>query len=648
MVMKYRPEIDGLRAVAVVPVILFHGEFSGFGGGFVGVDVFFVISGYLITTLILEDLQQDRFSPLMFWERRARRILPPLFVMIAACLPFAWSIMLPHELKDFGQSLLAVSLFAANILFWKENNYFAGPADEKPLLHTWSLAVEEQFYLLFPILMLLLWRRQSFALWIGVLMIVSFGLSDWGARSTPGAAFFLLPFRAWELLAGSLCAIYLRGRVRSAHDGLACIGLVLIGLSVVTLTGADIFPGRAALPPVVGTCLVIVFAQFGGRVATALSWKPFVGLGLISYSLYLWHQPVFAFLRLENFGTLTPTAALLALPAVLMLAWLSWYWIEGPWRRRNLFGRKVVFTSAGAVLVLTATIGTALHVGNGVPERLPHSARFAGLDAVMPCHNADNANLKSGPVFCRLGAVDAPLRMVLLGDSHAAHLAGALDLAGRDAGFAVAAVTASWCAPLIGISTNVPGRGAGCDALMSDAFAALDAAPDIDTVILAAQWGNFVTGGRWGTVPIVYNSSGSENSSLEGNAAVFHDAITQTANRLSAAGKSAILVGPVPSYHAHVPDTLKRQLWWSGENSLPPAVEIPSADQRAQSGVIWRMFDQEPEVFATRADPADVFCAADICAYQDAEGHPYYRDANHLSPLGAQLVVAEILKVMPD
>ena len=206
--MKYRGEIDGLRALAVVPVMLFHAGFELFGGGFVGVDVFFVISGYLITTILIEDIENKRFSIINFYERRARRILPALFFVIFACIPFAWMWMDLSQMRDFSQSLVALSLFASNILFWTESGYFAGAAEEKPLLHTWSLAVEEQYYLLFPIFLILAWRfGKNRVFWIIVFMsALSLLLSEWGWRNDAIANFYLAPTRAWELFAGSIAA----------------------------------------------------------------------------------------------------------------------------------------------------------------------------------------------------------------------------------------------------------------------------------------------------------------------------------------------------------------------------------------------------------------------------------------------------------
>ena len=210
----YRREIDGLRALAVVPVILFHAGFRAFSGGYVGVDVFFVISGYLITSLIIAEKALGTFSLARFYERRARRILPALFVVMAVCIPVAWLCLLPSDMEAFSKSLVAVSVFASNVLFYRESGYFAADAELKPLLHTWSLAVEEQYYVLYPLFLLAAWRfgRKWVVASIAIVALFSLALAQWGAFNSPAATFFLLPTRGWELLAGALIAFYCRSR----------------------------------------------------------------------------------------------------------------------------------------------------------------------------------------------------------------------------------------------------------------------------------------------------------------------------------------------------------------------------------------------------------------------------------------------------
>lgn len=373
--MIYRREIDGLRALAVLPVIFYHAGFAGFGGGFVGVDVFFVISGYLITSIIVEEHAQARFTLAGFYERRARRILPALFVVLFACLPLAWWLLLPYELVEFGESLMAVVVFASNILFWLNTDYFAATAEQIPLLHTWSLAVEEQYYVLFPLLLLLLWRLGK--VWVfaslAVITLLSLGYSEWMWRNASVEAnFFLLPSRAWELMLGALAALYLRERTlpqgQLAQWG-SIIGLGLLCYAVVFFHEAIPFPGLAALVPTVGAVLLIVFAAPSTWVGSLLACKPLVGIGLLSYSAYLWHQPVFVFARLQALDAL-PILWMVGFSVLsFVLAYISWRWVEQPFRNRQNFSRGQIFTMALFVSVVLLALGAALVWTEGAAGR---------------------------------------------------------------------------------------------------------------------------------------------------------------------------------------------------------------------------------------------------------------------------------------
>lgn len=369
--MIYRRDIDGLRTLAVVPVILFHAGFTLFSGGYVGVDVFFVISGYLITSILISELEQGDFSIARFYERRARRILPALFFVMLCCIPFACMWMLPSELNDFSQSIVAVIFFSSNILFWREEGYFAPSADLKPLLHTWSLAVEEQYYVLFPIFLLLAWkagRNRVFWSVCGVALISLFA-SEWGWRNNASANFYLAPTRAWELLAGSICAFLLYGRRQISSNFLSFVGLLLIGFSVFYFDDSTPFPSIYALAPVLGAVLIILFGADDTWTSKLLSLRGFVGIGLISYSAYLWHQPLFAFARVRS--TTEPSPYLMSGLAALtlVLAYFSWRYIERPFRKGKhsvLLTRRSVFlySASIAVLFVTAALFGVVTKGN--------------------------------------------------------------------------------------------------------------------------------------------------------------------------------------------------------------------------------------------------------------------------------------------
>ena len=342
--MKYRGEIDGLRTLAVVPVILFHAGIAPFGGGFIGVDVFFVISGYLISTIIINELDEGRFSILRFYERRARRILPALFFVMLACVPFAWFWLMPRDLRDFAESLTAVTFFVSNFLFWMEAGYFETTAELKPLLHTWSLAVEEQYYIIFPVLMMILMPLGQRVVMISlvVLFIASLILSQWGIYNRPSATFFLLPARGWELLVGVFAAIYLRKNpdfTRTTQaDLLSIAGLILIVVPIFIYTHDTPFPGAYALPATIGTGLIILFARKGTIANKLLATRPMVAIGLVSYSAYLWHQPVFAFFK-HRFGSAMFEDFAFALIALSLVFWrrsaTGWSNVPSAERRRS-------------------------------------------------------------------------------------------------------------------------------------------------------------------------------------------------------------------------------------------------------------------------------------------------------------------------
>ncbi len=369
--MTYRSEIDGMRALAVLLVMLFHAGFPAFSGGFIGVDVFFVISGYLITSIIHRELRDGRFSLARFYERRARRILPALFLVVAACIPAALLIMLPFERESMAEAVAATTLFASNILFWLRSSYFDTAAELNPLLHTWSLAVEEQFYIAFPLILMALRgaSQRTLALLIAALSLASLVLAELVARSYPMAAFYLIPFRAWELGAGALVALtFGAGRVqqRALAELGGVLGLGLIVASAVVYDKGTPFPGLFALAPVLGTCLVITCAAPRTLAGRLLSLKPVVGLGLISYSAYLWHQPLFAFARLSSYHELTLVEIWTLIAATIVLAWLSWRFVETPFRNRRVMSVPRLAGALAPAAAILLAVGVVGNYSNGL------------------------------------------------------------------------------------------------------------------------------------------------------------------------------------------------------------------------------------------------------------------------------------------
>ena len=380
-----RLDIDGLRALAVLPVLGFHAGISGFSGGFVGVDVFFVISGYLITGTVLQDLSEGRFSIWAFLERRVRRILPALYAVMLLCIPVAWVLMLPDDLENFGASLFATSFFGNNLLLALTSGYWDLAAEFKPLLHTWSLGVEEQFYLLFPWILMIGFRSRWLGLLLAVAALASLAYAQGMQATNPKLAFLLLPTRAFELLAGALLAL-VETRSPSARDrvmpvwreAVTAVGIGMVAVSMVVLDGRSSVPGLAALLPVCGTMAVIWFSSDALSVSRLLTNGLCVGVGLISYSLYLWHQPLLAFLRIASPEQPTTLASGVAIAAAFPLAWLSWRFVERPFRTAGVFSRTQVFalTILGALAI--GGFGMVAYRSYGFAWRVPECASIDG------------------------------------------------------------------------------------------------------------------------------------------------------------------------------------------------------------------------------------------------------------------------------
>lgn len=372
--MKYRPEIDGLRALAVLPVVLYHAQLR-IGGGYVGVDVFFVISGYLITMLISREIAGGTFSLANFWARRIRRIMPAAAVAVLASLLAGYFLLLPAHFEELGRSAVAQAMVAANFFFYRESGYFATAAQSKPLLHFWSLAVEEQFYLFFPVLLMAV-RRWRPSLTFGVVSTLaagSFALSVVGVYSFPEATFYLLPARIWELALGGLLA--LRGDrlplPESTRGLLGWTGMALIVGPVFLYRHDTPFPGLAAVPPCLGAALVIWSTAAGtGRLRRLLALRPVVFVGLLSYSLYLWHWPVIVY---SDYWRLQPAplpARLAMVAGSFVLAWLSWRYVETPFRKPATGGsRRRVIVGALAATGAAGLIGAVISNRGGLPGR---------------------------------------------------------------------------------------------------------------------------------------------------------------------------------------------------------------------------------------------------------------------------------------
>jgi len=648
----YRREIDGLRAVAVLAVVAYHAGLPGVPGGYVGVDIFFVISGYLITAILLRQLDSGRFSLAGFWLRRARRILPALLALLAGCLMLALLVMMPDGLVSFGESLGA-GLFVANFYFWRQaGDYFGDPAQSAPLLHLWSLAVEEQYYLLYPPVLALLWRlgRKGLVVALGAAALASLALCEAMSHLYPVANFFLLPTRAWELLAGALLAA---GNVPAratrfsliASNLLSLLGAALILAPIALLSEVSRFPGIAALPPVLGAMLLIALATPRTLAGRVLGHPAAVGVGLISYSLYLWHLPLLVLARMATASDRLPAALTATLIVTsFALAWASWRWIEQPFRRGLWSSRRFLAASAGVALFFLACIPT-LRALDGLPGRFPPNVvalldlRRATAEQARPCMlTAERA--PSGNPACLRGDGGA-IRFAFVGDSHAWAVAPAFDalLAARGARAMVATVSA--CAPVLDDILEIPDHG-GCTSLHRRTLRFLLAHPEIDTVVLAARWPYYLERADFDN-----GEGGVERNPMppldRARRAAIGRAYGDLSRALLAAGRRVILVYPVPEAGWTVPDRLARRRagWFEGEE-LSVARARVEARTRASVEALDRI-GTHPNLL--RLYPVDALCGAGggTRCRLEYRGAPLYFDQHHLTALGARLALQNIV-----
>jgi peptidoglycan/LPS O-acetylase OafA/YrhL len=373
--MKYRSEVDGLRAVAVLPVVLYHAGLSGFEGGYLGVDVFFVISGYLITSILYDEMSQGQFSIARFYERRARRILPVQYFIMLLCLPAGYMLMLPENLENFGQSLVATVFFSNNILMYLTSGYWVMEVDFKPLMHTWSLAVEEQYYFVVPIFMLIALRIGKKALGLGLILIfaASLALSHYMAAESPSFNFLMIFTRAWELVAGAFVALYFRSSLPATLSGrckalLSWVGGLLLLYSFITFNHQTAHPSFITLLPVVGTALILMCANQNNLIGRVLSFRIIVLLGLTSYGSYLWHQPIFAFARIVSLEEPSTWIMLLLSCVALVLAFITWKYVEAPFRGKGAIRMTIFIPLMLSSSVVLAGVGGYWHFKAGFSQ----------------------------------------------------------------------------------------------------------------------------------------------------------------------------------------------------------------------------------------------------------------------------------------
>ena len=645
--MKYRAEIDGLRAIAVVPIILFHAGFELFSGGFVGVDVFFVISGYLITTILIEDIENKRFSIVNFYERRARRILPALFFVMFVCIPFAWMWMLPNQMKEFSKSLVAVCLFASNIFFWHERSgYFDAVAEEKPLLHTWSLAVEEQYYVLFPIFLIFTWRfGKNRVFWMIVVMAaISLLLSEWGWRNKATANFYLALSRAWELFAGSLAAFIVQKQGVHKNNHLAALGLAAIIFSIFFYDESTPFPSVYALVPVLGVVLLVLYADKATFAAKLLSMKGFVGIGLISYSAYLWHQPLFAFARIRSLEhpSLLIMSALSA--ASILFAYVSWRYIEKPFRKKSGFRRNFIFGTSVITLLIFSLGGLVGYIEQGYPNRIEGWIKLQEIPNVGTtyCHN-DGRRLSEqleNSDFCTIG--NGAVEFAIIGDSHAGALFDAANDYFNKINKSAIAVSGNYCVPLLNGFSARP----ACADTIKIAFNYAIKSSEITTIIIAAEWANYSTGYRGSNKPSMWKDNQGNAVSAEDNVTLFQRSFKRTFEALKNSGKQIVIVEPVPEFQINAYNKIGRIVLYNSEIKLAEAAKslkpLTVAEYLERNDDVLSTFRTFTAENIRYVNSSKHFCDELNCYQFNKNGTMLYSDSNHVNYYGAQLIVDTI------
>ncbi len=638
---RYFADLDGLRAVAVVPVVLYHAGVSWIPGGFVGVDIFFVLSGFFITRQLAADLDSGRYSLLKFYERRARRILPALFAMLTMTSVLAAYLLTPPDLMSYAKSLLSTLAFGSNFHFWLTSNYFDTAAELKPLLHTWSLAVEEQFYIFLPPVLWAIWRfgRGVTIAFLAIAALLSFVLCVVGSSIAPTASFYLGPTRAWELLIGSLIALSPVPRLsKVVRDLLSCIALAMLAGSLTLITHATAFPGWAAAFPTVGAGLVVIVSLAGGGIGNRLlAIRPMVYIGLISYSLYLWHWPLLALAHNVAFQKLgvVETWGLVALGVIL--ATLSWRYVERPFRgaRSSVSVPALVgFSAAGFAAICAA--GAILIASGGLPQRLkPEALAFLENEFVpvpSACFSRTADDVAAGRL-CAIGARDAAARMVIWGDSHASRVAINMHTIGEKLGVATWYAAKGACPPLLGASWA--GDRLGCSAF-NDAVAKRLHSDPAEIVVLGGLWANYTEGVLTTATHIfkALSDDGTSSTNAAGNREVFARSLLRTVRTMRVMGKKVLIVGPFPELDWPAPQRLATAARFGQPMPSGPSLERFLERQKTVLAVLAQMERIEGVVVVY---PHKVMCDAQACAVTH-NGKRLYFDDNHIDMEGNRLI----------
>tara|TARA_Y200000002_G_scaffold381917_1_gene397291 strand:- start:2212 stop:4206 length:1995 start_codon:yes stop_codon:yes gene_type:complete len=654
MRLNYRPEIDGLRAIAVGAVILYHSKIKFLGdqpfkGGFIGVDIFFVISGYLITSIILRELYETgAFSFKSFYERRVRRLLPVLLFIMLASFPLAWMYLVPSSFIDFSKSILYSLGFGSNFYFhYSGQEYAAEDGIFKPFLHTWSLSVEEQYYILFPVILLITFKfYRKYLIPILILgFIISLTLAEWTSRNYPSASFYFLHTRMWELLAGSILAYFeiIRGH-RSKHKILnlllPTIGLVLIFHSIFFFNDEMLHPSLFTLSPIIGVCLIIWFTGKNEIVTRLLSSKLFVGIGLISYSLYLWHYPIFTFARITEFFGNNIIKELSAGIVILLLSIASYYFLERPFRNRKYQFKRLLII---LLSFFTLLISVNFYVINneGLNSRLPKIFQVKLKEENVVLYQKGNLQ-----------------KVVLLGDSHAEALQYSLNEEIKKNNLNLYRLRTRFYLNDFNFVVN---NKFNEDFIKSNHTADKFLNENSNLIVvyhlrwsikLLSTWFDNEEGYKEEvklTIPDAYfEPINVKTSSQEERQKYILENLKSQIDNITKQGHKLILVYPVPEMGFNVPRNLLKTIVRErvSANDTVPILSGSYDVYQKRNKLIFETLDsiENPDIY--RVYPHEFFCDLQIkkrCVANDQE-NLFYFDDDHLSLKGSEFIARQIIK----
>lgn len=652
--MNYRSEIDGLRALAVLPVLFFHADFKFFSGGFLGVDVFFVISGYLITNIICEELAQQKFSLINFYERRARRIMPALLFMGLGTFAMAYTVMPSNTFKEFGLSLVNVYTFTSNIYFYFTSGYFSTIADEKPLLHTWSLAVEEQFYLIFPVLLMLLFRKvRKYILTVILVLLISSLLSSHYMTHSghKDAGFYLISSRAWELLAGAILVFVNFSRFFKSSvikELFSLVGLSMLLCSFIVFDKKDALPGFYSLIPVIGTMLLIVFTSSSSIVGKLLSHHWLVFIGLISYSLYLWHQPILALIKLKTVGAPNFYFLFSGLLVSFLLAILSWKYIESPFRDKRKTSRKFVFCFTVLGISISVILGLFIFYKEGLPNRFSSRINYSEIKYSPKreeCHTSGTDYLKPNEACRYFEGND--MTWAVLGDSHGVELSYSLaEILNRNQE-SVLHLTNSACPAAAFMELILP---KGCANWSREAIDVIVGDIRIKNVILIYRYSYHFFGDHIDSYPNLPNRSPINHVSLKQRKAFgsnvrdyYWSSFKKTVDTLIDHNKRVFVVYPIPELPLNITKMIAPLTIFSDMPTIRPEKALPIDYYYRRNRYVINKLDSLS--YGTNLIPIKVdelFCGESHCIAAEYE-KSFYADDDHLSLYGARKLAIEIL-----